>query len=457
MNVWMKRSLILLAVLVAVFAWTIYFHNKSVSDKLPKWKWMQASIAALGEKSAETAPVDEDPDNTRNEIPVHTAHVEIRTMHQYLSGFGTVAPRLARPGQMAGAANLASPVAGVVAQVLCQIGQQIHAKEAVIQLDDRLTKSAEEQAAAALAQAQASLAALKATPRPDQLQIAQLTVEKSQSALQFSEKNYDRLKQLATEQGTSGKSVEQAAMELAATRTDVAVSQKQLALLKSSPTPEELHQEEAKVAQATAALATARMQRQMMTIISPIDATVVAVTVNPGESVDITKTLVQLVAMDRLMVDIGVPADQLPANADGLIAQILSSSTTRSGDSDSALLGKVAFVSPQVDAKNGSVVVGIDLPPGTALRPGLTVRVRIITEEHKGVLVVPREAVVSDENGDSVISLLEKDQATHKTVKAGLDEDGYIEISADGVKEGDAIVTGGVFGLPAATRVKVLD
>ena len=102
-------------------------------------------------------------------------------------------------------------------------------------------------------------------------------------------------------------------------------------------------------------------------------------------------------------------------------------------------------------------MVGIDLPAGTFLRPGLTVKVRIITEEHKDVLVVPREAVVSDENGDSVISLLEGTQATHKTVKIGLEENGLIEIIADGLKEGDTVVTAGAFGLPAATKVKVLD
>src|SRR5207248_5666863 len=165
--------------------------------RLPKWGWVQGMVARLGERTAEAPPEDEDPDNTKNEIPVHTAHVSVATLHRYIEGFGVIGPRPPRPGQMAGAANVASPIAGVVGQVLCQVGQKVHASEPVIQLDDRLAKSAEEQAGAALAQAQASLAALKATPRPDQLQIAQLTVEKSQSAADLAEKNYNRLKELA--------------------------------------------------------------------------------------------------------------------------------------------------------------------------------------------------------------------------------------------------------------------
>jgi multidrug efflux pump subunit AcrA (membrane-fusion protein) len=73
------------------------------------------------------------------------------------------------------------------------------------------------------------------------------------------------------------------------------------------------------------------------------------------------------------------------------------------------------------------------------------------------VLAVPRDAVVADENGDSVISLVEGDQATHKTVKAGIEENGLIEITADGLKEGQTVVTAGAYGLPQASRVKVLD
>ena len=79
------------------------------------------------------------------------------------------------------------------------------------------------------------------------------------------------------------------------------------------------------------------------------------------------------------------------------------------------------------------------------------------SEEHKDVLAVPREAVVTDENGDSVVALIEGDQATRKTVTAGFEENGQIEITADGLKEGDTVATAGAFGLPQATKVKVLD
>jgi multidrug efflux pump subunit AcrA (membrane-fusion protein) len=448
----LKTTLFCVVVGLLVVAWVLYFDNAVVADHLPKDGRLQHFVQWFGQKEEGAPEEDEDPDTTKNSIPVHTARVAVATVHRYVDGFGTVAPSPPGPGQMAGSANIASPVAGVVAAVQCRMGQRVHAGDVLIRLDDRVARAAEAQAQAVLAQAQASLAALKATPRPGQLQIAQLTVDKARAALEFAQKNSARVNQLATDQGVSGKSVEQAANDLATAKADLALAEKQLDLLKHSPTPEELRQEEAKVAQANAALAAARVQREMLSITSPIDATVVLLSVNPGESVDTTRTLVQLVATDRLMVDVDVPAEQLPEKAEGLAAQVFVGPQARE-----PVTGKVSFVSPQVDPKTGAVMVVVALPGDVGLRPGRAVRVRIVAEEHKDVLAVPREAVVTDENGDSVIALVEGDQATRKTVAAGFEENGRIEIAADGLKEGDVVVTAGAFGLPQATKVKVLD
>jgi RND family efflux transporter MFP subunit len=461
---WLPRVALPIGVAVIVLLWILYFHNAAVASVLPKWGWLQSVVAHLGQKTEAAAAEDEDPDNSKNEIPVHAAHVSVATLHRYIEGFGIISPRPARPNSMAGGASIASPVAGVVANVLCQTGQTVRVGDPLIQLDDRLAKASVDQAKANFDQAEASLAALKATPRPDQLRIAQLAVEKAQTTVDFAQKNYARVKQLAADEITPAKNLEQATQDLASAQSDLTTAQRQLEILKNTPTPEDLRQENAKVAQSAAALSAAKIQLQMMTITAPIDATVVSVSVNPGEAVDTTRTLVQLVAMDRLMVDVDVPADQLPANAQGLQAQIIPTAppgsapaATLPGEASEFLSGTISSVSPQVDPRTGAVQVSIDLPVDARLRPGLSVRVRIVAEEHKDILAVPREAVVADENGDTVIAVLEGDQATHKHVKAGLLENGLIEIQADGVKEGDTVVTSGAYGLPQATRVKVVD
>ena len=449
---WLKTLLFFAVMAVLVIGWIVYFNNDFIANHLPKDSAAQHLVKKLGQKKEEAPPEDEEPDTAKNAIPVHTAHLAVATLHRYVEGFGIVSPSPPGPGQMAGSANIASPLTGVVLQVQCKMGQQVHANDVLIQLDDRVARANEDQAAAALAQAQASLAALKATPRPDQLQIAKLAVDKAQGAFDLAQQNYTRVTKLAVDQSASTKTLEQAKNDLESARIDLAIAQKQLDLLQHSPTTEELKQEDAKVAQANAASVAATVQREMLSIKSPINATVVQLLVNPGESVDPTKTLVQLIATDRLMVDVDVPAEQLPAKAEGLSAQIFVDESSKT-----PVMGKVSFISPQVDPKTGAVMVIIALPGDAGFLPGRSVRVRIIAEEHKDVLAVPREAVVTDENGDSVIALVEGDQATRKTVKAGFEENGQIEISADGLKEGDTVVTAGAFGLPQATKIKVID
>ena len=116
MKAWLKRSTFVLVVLLIALGWLLYFHNAAVAARLPKWGWLQHTIARVGQSTPATAPEDEDPDTTKNAIPVHTAKVTIATLHRYIEGFGTVAPSPPGPGQMAGSANIASPVAGVVSR-----------------------------------------------------------------------------------------------------------------------------------------------------------------------------------------------------------------------------------------------------------------------------------------------------------------------------------------------------
>ena len=148
------------------------------------------------------------------------------------------------------------------------------------------------------------------------------------------------------------------------------------------------------------------------------------------------------------MVDVDVPAEQLPANAGGLAALDLSFVGFVHGRPEQALADGEGgqMVTPQVDARNGAVMVGIDLPAAANFRPGLAVKVRIVVEEHKDVVAAPQEAVVTDENGDSVMSVVEDNQATHKTVKVGLQENGLTEVIGDGLSDSTVVVTTGAYG-----------
>ena len=179
---------------------------------------------------------------------------------------------------------------------------------------------------------------------------------------------------------------------MSAARSDLKAAEKQYALLKASPTPEELAEAVAKVAEADRALAVAKAQREMLKITSPLDATVVRVNVNRGEVVDATKIMAEVTALDRLVVNVTVSARELGALKEGQVAEVrvddakaakhsgTTQPTTEPSESP-AINGKVRMIGYQVDRKSDTVPVWIGLPADAGLRPGQYARVRIIVEE----------------------------------------------------------------------------
>lgn len=406
------------------------------------------------DRTEQPADDDEDIDPQKLEIPVHGAKVITATLHRYVEAIGVVEPAPARGDQMAGTAEVSSPVPGTIAQILCQAGQQVKKGDVLVQLDDRVAVATEQQAAAALAEAKATQDQLAASPRPEQLDIARSKVEQAKQAIEFAQRNYARQTELAKSDGTSEKNVEQARLDMTAAQNELAQAQNELILLK--PTPEELAAGNAKLAAAEAALVAAKTQREMLRIISPIDATVIAVTGNPGEFVDTSKVLIDLVSPDRLAVNVSVPSQEVTSLTTGMSAQLVSPTA---GDEPNTIDGKIRFVGIEADRKTGSIPISIDLPAGSKVKSGETIHVRMTAEEHKDCLAVPKDSIVADENGDLFIALLEGDQATHKTVRVGLREGSLVELIADGLKAGDPIVGSGAYGLAKfqVAKVKVLE
>ena len=62
---------------------------------------------------------------------------------------------------------------------------------------------------------------------------------------------------------------------------------------------------------------------------------------------------------------------------------------------------------------------------------------------------------MTDIDGHSVISVVNSNEATQTPVQTGFREDGWVEISGPGLKDGNAIVTVGAYGLPEKTQITI--
>ena len=192
-------------------------------------------------------------------------------------------------------------------------------------------------------------------------------------------------------------------------------------------------------------LATAQAQQALLRIKAPLSGTVTHVNVRPGEAVDLTTPLADIVDLSRLVISANIPAAEAGRVKAGQPVEL---------QTDPPVTTTLSFVSPAVDAASDSVSIRAAAPDGGGLRAGQFVKLRIATEEHTNCLAAPEASVVTDGDGNPVIAVVTNYEAALTTVKTGLRENGLVEIEGAGLKEGDTVVTLGAYGLPKKTKVR---
>jgi len=254
--------------------------------------------------------------------------------------------------------------------------------------------------------------------------VADVAVEKAKVSVEFAEKALARQKKLLEAEGTSQKLVQESEQQLNAARHE---------------------------------LANAQAQRALLNITAPLSGTVVRVNVKPGEAVDLTTVLADLMDLARLVVTANIPSAELSALKTGQPVELsVGHAAGADGSATPAIPnGTLNFIGAQVDPKNDTALVRIAVPANTSLRPGQFVSVRIVSKERRDRLAVPVESIVKTDD-ESMIAIVEGDKAVQRPVKAGLRDGGLVEIESEGLKEGMIVVTKGAYGLPKETKVRVL-
>jgi multidrug efflux pump subunit AcrA (membrane-fusion protein) len=122
------------------------------------------------------------------DMAVHTGTIQKATLHRFVTAYGKVDPEPAMPGRAPADAEVASPVAGVVAHIDCLEGQRVKKGAALFRLDSR---------------------------------VAEVALEKAKKALAFAEDNFERQKKLLPVEGTSKKTYLEAEQQLNTARSEL--------------------------------------------------------------------------------------------------------------------------------------------------------------------------------------------------------------------------------------------
>ena len=254
--------------------------------------------------------------------------------------------------------------------------------------------------------------------------IAEAALKKAQEIVAFEEQNLTRQKELYDVNGTSKKTLQEAR-----------------------------HQYESALNE----LEKANLEKSLLEVKAPISGTIVQVFAKSAEPVDMSEALAELIDNERLIVEFQVPSAEISLLELDQTVEIETSNNT-------AFSGQVTFINSVVDVQNDSVLVRASVSSNTnkpdatssGLKTGRFVKVRVIYIEHKNRLVVPEESLVTNEQGQTVIAVVEDNKAIQKEVHTGLHQNGLVEIESKDIQEGMKIVTTGAYGLMPETKIRII-
>jgi membrane fusion protein, multidrug efflux system len=219
--------------------------------------------------------------------------------------------------------------------------------------------------------------------------------------------------------------------------------------------------ESARLAYKTATIDVSDRKRDVRNtkIVAPLGGTITVRAASEGGFVTSGAQIATIVDFGSLVARVYVPERELDRVAVGRPAEIVGKAALgRHGT------GKVSRIAPVVDATTGTVKVTISLPRELAgqkgFLPGMYAEVTLTTESRIGATLVPKQALVRDDDEVFVFVLDDTDpaglRARRTRVQLGLVDDVHAEIQS-GVTVGAEIVESGHAGLKDGALVERVD
>ncbi len=347
-------------------------------------------------------------------------------------------------------AVLIPKITSTIKKFLVQRGSHVRKGQLLAVLENADLSAAAEQSKGELEQAQAGYATTTGASLPQQIQKAELDAAAAKAAFDAQQKLYESRKELFQEGALPRRDLDSAAVALAQARTESEVTQKQLADMRRIGEKETLKSASGQLSAAHGKYLGASAQLSYSEIRSPMDGVVTDRPQYEGELATANQPLLTVMDVSRLIAKAHIAQSETASLKIGNPAQLQVA-----GLSD-PVEGKVSLVSPALDPGSTTVEVWVESKkPTEALKPGMTVQLRIITHSDKKAIVVPASAVFKNDDGADYVVLAGADGRAHvKTVSIGIRDAELVQIT-EGVKEGDSVITSGGYALPDKSKIKV--
>jgi membrane fusion protein (multidrug efflux system) len=196
----------------------------------------------------------------------------------------------------------------------------------------------------------------------------------------------------------------------------------------------------------------AKLTLDYCNIKAPISGFISERTVKLGDRLLTSTKVYSIVNPDLLLAKIHLTEKDALRTKAGQRAEILSEALP-----EHKFAGEVDRVSPVVDPSSGMVRVTIRVADRQRLlKPGMFVNVHLITDTKRNAVLIPKKAVIYDDNQQFVYVVRQDTLALKVPLKPGYTDRDRVE-ALHGLDIGDTIIVVGHSGMKDSTKVKIAE
>ena len=328
-------------------------------------------------------------------------------------------------------AQIGSPVTGVVIERRVREGDRVQAGDvlAVLRADDM---------EAAVRDAEAALAQLQQSTRPQ----AQAALREAEARLTQATREAQRRRDLFQQQAIAREEMEQAIQAETTARANAEQARLTArSLLAGNPAE----------AAARARVASSKAQLAKTTIRAEVAGTVLTRNAEPGDLVQPGRILFEIAQTGDTEIQVPLDEKNLEVLAIGQTAMCIADAYPAR-----PFPAKVGFIAPSVDPQLGTVDIRLTVTPVPSfLRQDMTVSVNVETGRRDKAIVVPNEALTAMDGNRAELWVVVDGRATKRPVQLGLRGLTQTEVTS-GLHVGDWILSDARASVAPGDRVRVV-
>lgn len=194
----------------------------------------------------------------------------------------------------------------------------------------------------------------------------------------------------------------------------------------------------------------AQLDLKYTQIRAPINGVISDRLIKVGNMINIDQEVFEITDFDPLLAVLNVPEHEMSKLKKG--QQSIIQVDAIPGET---FEGSVLRISPTVNPETGTFEVTVSIKDESRqLKPGMFGRVRIVYDTHQNALMVPKNAVMT-EDGTSSVYIINNSMAYRKTISTGYINGDNIEI-LQGLNPADTVVTIGQSSLQDSALIEVV-